>query len=62
VRMLAPPYWMRKDEHVYVIHIARVVSCSVPTFAPPKYKQMRNKEERQAAPGGLVVRRRPLGP
>jgi len=23
---------------------------------------MRNKEERQAAPGGLVVRRRPVGP
>ena len=30
VRMLAPPYWMRKDEHVYVIHIARVADTVWP--------------------------------
>ena len=28
--MLAPPYWMRKDEHVYVIHIARVADTVWP--------------------------------
>ena len=30
VRMLAPPYWVRKDEHVYVIHIARVADTVWP--------------------------------
>ena len=28
--MLAPPYWVRKDEHVYVIHVAHVAGTVWP--------------------------------
>ena len=30
VRVLAPPYWMRKDDHVYVIYLARVADTVWP--------------------------------
>ena len=34
--MLAPPHWVRKDEHVYVIHIARVAG----TLWPERSKEL----------------------
>ena len=30
VRILTPPYWVRKDHHIYVIHIARVADTVWP--------------------------------